>query len=67
MDSSAVEVIVVVSSTIGKAGLGAGRGGLACGRGCAGGRVREAELAPEAARLLQRLRKGLRSNPELIC
>ena len=65
LDSSAVEVIIVVSSAVGKAGLGAGRGCLACGRGCAGRRVWEAELASKAARLLQRLRKGLHSSPGL--
>ena len=57
--TSAVQVVLVVCCGAGKAGLRRGGGRLAC-RGCrAGGPVREAELRPEPARLLQRLRERL--------
>ena len=55
----AIEVIVIVSSAIGKALCGARSGGLASWRGGAGGLVREAELRAKPTRLLQRLRKRL--------
>ena len=60
-----IEVIIIVSSAIGKALCGAGSGGLASWRGGAGGLVREAELRAKPTRLLQRLRKCLHTAHEV--